>query len=552
MGVSRSSTAPSWRKEALARAADLTIPANLHSSSAVVPSQELHQYKDNDIGVFSVVHTEDDSSRPLEASATETRSHATSLQVRSLPIALPSVTPTPVNHQPLLCTGGDGETQTINLRPSAHIGGTEDLAGAAARCCATSPTPLARWTHSPTTSHWQARELARHMGVPARTAQPSHPADAPARGLQETLTQSDEGESLISAPGADHTARPSEEGVDESEGVKWDRSALTTKSWNAKNELRTHTGTVGLAGLDALPLIVAEGMMAQIGDEARLPSRLVHPQTHIPGFPYDLDMGAGQEGMQGDFSMDEDEDESEPSFGVLSNTTFDPSHSYRHGLNIEQGGLIVEDVETEFVADSVMEDVGMEYWKAEASVTTETLQPFSWLPPPVFGAPQAIFPNVPSTQMTTFVNPAMHVLAPPMLSEPYAMGSTVPKGGTLQQVAPLQDIPYPFVSDGTHPLRSVEGELFEGPEYIVPKLSNIPSLNVSASHTSSRSSFPLTSPTVSRAGPIPFPPFIRRHIEQRNEEGVDLDEEMDPKLGVAAGVQHEASPLRCVLILEIM
>ena len=77
-----------------------------------------------------------------------------------------------------------------------------------------------------------------------------------------------------------------------------------------------------------------------------------------------------------------------------------------------------------------------------------------------------------------------------MLSEPYAMDSTISEGATFQQVVLLQDIPYPFISDGTRPPPSVEGELFRGPKYIVPKLSNISS-NVSASQTTDRSSFPL-------------------------------------------------------------
>ena len=250
------------------------------------------------------------------------------------------------------------------------------------------------------------------------------------------MSQSDKGKPLLSKLGAEeHIANASENGVDGSKGVKSDRGAPTTEGRDDENELRTHTDTVGLAGLDATPLIVAEGMMARVGA----------PTASYPGFPYDLDMGAGEEGTQGDISipMDEDEEELQPSFGVLSNTTFDPSFAYSYDFNIEQGGLIVEDVETEFVADSIMEDTGMESWKAEASVKTETLQPFSWIPPPFVGAFQAISPNVPPTHMTTFVNPAMRVLAPPMLSEPYTMGSTIPEGGTLQQVAPLRDIPHP-------------------------------------------------------------------------------------------------------------
>ena len=494
MGISRSNTAPSWHKEVSTRAADLAIPASLHSSAAAVPGQELHQYEGNNIRALSVVHTKDDGSRSPKASATQPRSRSSSPQVRSPPIALPSVISTPSKCQPLLLISGDEETRTINL---SRLGGTS-----------------------------------------------------------ETRSQSYEGKQLPSTLEADHTADASGDGVDGSEDVKSDRSAPPIEDRNDENELRTYTNTVGLAGLDATPLIVAEGMISRVGDETRLPSSwLVHPRTHIPGFPYDTDMG---ERMQGDFSipMDEDEDELEPSFGVVSNTTFDPSlayqpqpHSYSHGLNTEQGGLIVEDIETEFVADSAMEDAGMESWEVEATATTEALQPFSWMPPSVFGAFHAIFPNVPSTQMTASVNPALHVLEPPTLSDPYAMGSAIPEGSILQQVASPQDIPSLFVPDGTHTSPSVEGELFKGSEYIVPNLSNTPSSNVSAGQTTSCS---FTSPTLSRAGPVPFSPSIPEHIEQYKEENLNLDEEMDPKLGVAASFQHGTSPLRCVLILVIM
>ena len=459
MCISISGTSPSWGDQALRRAADLAIPAKLHSSSRAAPGQEgLYQSEDGHIGGTGRLSTKNIGLRRPEASVTETRFRATSPQMRSPPIALPPVTSTPVEHRPPLCTSG---------------------------------------------------------GV------------------------------------AGHTANASEEGVDESEGVKGERSAPTTEGRSDENGLRTYTEANVLAGLNATPLIVAEGKMAQVGDEARLPSGLVHPQTHIPGSPNDLYMGAGQVGMlDSTIPMDEDEDELEPSLFVVSITTFDPPsslayqqpHSYSHGLNIEQGSLIVEDIETEFAADSAMEDARMESWKADASMTTETLQPFSWIPPPVFGTFHAIFPNVPPTQMTALVNPAMGVLEPPTLGEPYAMGSTIPEGATLRQVAPPQDIPHLFVSDANHPSPSVEDGLFKGPEYIVPNLSNTSSSNVFTSQTTSRA---FTSPTVLRAGPIPFSPSIREHIEQNKEEVVDLNEEMDPKPGVAASAQHGP---RCVLI----
>ena len=197
-----------------------------------------------------------------------------------------------------------------------------------------------------------------------------------------------------------------------------------------------------------------------------------------------------------------------------------------------------------------MEDAGM--WKAEASVATETLQPFSWMPPSVSGAFHPISLDIPSSQMTAFIHPAMHVLEPPMLSNPYAMCPTIPEGARLQQVAPPQNTPCHFASDGTHPSLSVGSELFNGSEYIVPTLSTIYVSNVSAHQASSRPWSPPTSPHVSRAGLILVPPSTHAYTMTHTEEVVDFDEEMDPKLGVVASVQHETSSLRCVLISESM
>ena len=139
-------------------------------------------------------------------------------------------------------------------------------------------------------------------------------------------------------------------------------------------------------------------------------------------------------------------------------------------------------------------------------------------------------------------------LEPPMLSDPYAMCPTIPEGAILQQVAPPQDTPCQFASDGTHSSPSVESELFKGPKYIVPTLSEIYASNVSAHKATSRPWSPRTSPHVSRASPILVPPSTHAYTMSHTEGVVDLDEEMGPKLGVAASVQHEPSPLRCALI----
>jgi hypothetical protein len=91
--------------------------------------------------------------------------------------------------------------------------------------------------------------------------------------------------------------------------------------------------------------------------------------------------------MQVDFS-DKGDDKSEPSFGVLSNTTFHPflayqPHLYSHGLNIGEHEPIIEDIGSGLVADSVMEDPRAEFREGVVSVAaTRTLQPFYWGPPP--------------------------------------------------------------------------------------------------------------------------------------------------------------------------
>jgi len=258
---------------------------------------------------------------------------------------------------------------------------------------------------------------------------------------------------------------------------------------------------------------------------------------------------AGQADTHGGFSIPMDEDESEPSDCDLSDITFDPllayhPHSHSHSLNIQQDDLVSEHIG---LANLTVEDAGREAWKATASATaTESLQPFLWTPPSASGALCGIFPGVPSGQTTALVNDSIHVIDSPVPGNPCAVGITTSEQAELQHAAPPQDITWPFVLKRIHPLLSVTVELSKEPELFIPRTSPTPVSNIFASQATSHSSFPSTSPSASRAGPIPASPFTCRPIEGHNGEVKGLSIEVGPEPAVAANVQHKASPLRCV------
>jgi hypothetical protein len=282
---------------------------------------------------------------------------------------------------------------------------------------------------------------------------------------------------------------------------------------------------------------------------ARPPSTLLvgTPTDSYPRSPYDQDMQVDQVDMQVDFSspLDKDEEKLEPSFGVLSNTTFDHllSHSaqpqlYSHGASIEEDDSIVEDIGPRFVADSVMEDARTAPWKADVSVTaTETLQPFSWIPTSIPDGFHSTFPDVPfaRTQMTAFFNDPAPVLPHRSLNDAYTVDTTTSEETRLWQVAPPQTIPWPFVSDG------VVG-LSEEPQSVYATHSPTPVLSAFASQVTS---FPPSPPTPRLSSVPTFPP-VCRPIEGHEEEVKDLDGEVHSEPAVAASVQRKASPARCV------
>jgi len=241
-----------------------------------------------------------------------------------------------------------------------------------------------------------------------------------------------------------------------------------------------------------------------------------------------------------------DEDESEPSDCDLSDITFDPllayhPHSLSLSLNIQQDDLVSEH---NGLAGLTVEDAGREAWKATASViATEFLQPFSWMPPSASGALHAIFPGVPSDQTAALVNDSMHVIESPVPGHPFTMDITTSGQAGLQHAGPPQDITWPFVLNGIHPLPSVEIEFSKEPEFFIPRAPPTP---VSASQATSHSTSPPTSPSASRAGPIPVSPSTCVPIEGHNGEVKDLNSEVGPEPAAAASVQHKASPLKCV------
>jgi len=287
------------------------------------------------------------------------------------------------------------------------------------------------------------------------------------------------------------------------------------------------------------------------------------PTDSYPKGPYDPNMEGDQVDMQVDFSIsvDKDEDEVEPWFGLLpnTNTTLDPSLAfqpqlYNHGPSIEQDDRIVEEIGPCFVEDSVMEEARTEPWRADASVTaTQTLQAFSLLPPSVSGAVHTIFPGVPfatpaqmTAQMTVTLDTSVPVFQHHILSDPYAVDAIISEETRLPQDTPPQDIAWPFIGGGVHPSAPGEVGLANEPPSVYARLSLTSVSSVFTSQITSHSSFPPPSLPASTVDPLPVSSSTCRHIEGHKEAVNNLEGEVDLEPAPAAAVQRESSPPRCV------
>ena len=333
-----------------------------------------------------------------------------------------------------------------------------------------------------------------------------------------------------------------------------------TKADSDKNGADAPTSSIS-TGSDATQSIVAEREKARMQDNRVLATPhsglLVGASTNwYPRDPYDSDIEADQEDMQMDFStaMDKDDDESDPGFGVLPNTTFHPllayqPHLYGHGPNLKQDDPIVEDTGSGLGADSAMEDATTESRKVDVPATaTRTLQPFSWVPTSTFDAFRAIFPGIPIAhpQMTTFIDDSVPGFQHRMLTDPYGVDAAISEETRIQQTAPPQDIAWPFVSDGAHPSPSVKGRSSKGLQFVHAKHSSTFGSTVFPSQTISHPCFPSPSPPTSKVDPVPISSPTCRPIELQKEEVKDLEGEIYLEPSVIPVVQREASPPRYV------
>ena len=374
-----------------------------------------------------------------------------------------------------------------------------------------------------------------------------NPADMEQAIISSFETRTQDGKpTLPAAATADRTANISGEGVDGSDdlNLQYDRIASLVEGDSDENRSRAQANAIGTSATQS-PLAQREmGQVASFG-------LLVNASMgSCPSGSHDLDMEADEVDVQGGFSisMDEDEsdeDETEPRFvGVFSDTTFDPSlrhrpQPYSHSFNIQHGDFVDEE---NGLADLAMEDAGAEAWEVPASLTaTNSLQPFSLLPS-VSSAVSLDFPGVPPNQTAGLVNGSMH--ESPMLGDPHTIDMTIPEGVRLQHATPPQNIAWPFLPNGTHPMPLVEVEMFKEPDSFIPRLSPIPASNIFTSLSTSHSTFRPTSPSLSIADPVPAVPSGCRPIEGHKAVFESLDREVDSNPAVAAGFQHKSPPIR--------
>ena len=356
---------------------------------------------------------------------------------------------------------------------------------------------------------------------------------------------------LLAPPQTESTIGVSQERVEKVSG------APLIEAHSDKNGPPTYNSTTTSTGVGAIQSIVAEREKAGAQDNrglAALHSGLpVACTDRYPRDPYDSDLEADRVDMLVDFStpLDKVDDESHPSFDVLSNTTFYPllayqPHLYDHGLDIEQDDPITEDIGSGLGADSVMEDATPESRKVDASVAaTRTVQPFEWVPPSTSDAFHSIFPGVPFArpQMTGFSEDSVPVFRHHAHSDPYGVDKTISEESRIQQVAPPQDIASPFVLDGAHPSPSVAGGLPEEPQFVYAKHSPTSGLSVFPNQTTSHSSFSSPSPPTLKVDPVLI---SSPTIEVHKAAVKDLEGEVCSESPVTASVQREVAPPRYV------
>ena len=305
-------------------------------------------------------------------------------------------------------------------------------------------------------------------------------------------------------------------------------------------------------GVGATRSTVGEREMAEVHVNTEPTGLLVGASTHwYPRDPYDPSIEADQVDMQAEVStlMDKDDDEEDPSFGVLfANTTFYPllayqPHLHGHDLNIEQDDPIIEDIGSGLVADSVMEDPTPDSRRVDTSLTgTGTLQPSSWVPPSTSGTLHAIFPGVPLAhmQIATFIDDPVPASQHHTHSDTYAVDIEISAATRAQQVVPLQDIVRPFVLDREHPSPSAGGRLPEEPQITYEGYSHTFETNVFPSQAASRPSLPSPSTLTSRVGPVAISPPTCGSIEVHKGEVKGLEGEVcsEPPDTASAETSH--------------
>ena len=328
------------------------------------------------------------------------------------------------------------------------------------------------------------------------------------------------------------------------------------KTHSDKNTAFVHTSSTSTS-VDATQSIAAEMEKAGVqgkNEMARPYSGFNHaPTDSYPRGVYDLRMEADHVDMQVDFStpIDEDDDESDTRFGVLSNTTFHqlPPYQYGHGLNTEQDDPIIEDMGSGLAGDSVMEDATPESQNVDVPATaTRTLRPFSWVPPSTSDAFHAIFPGVPfaRTQMTACIDESVPVFQHGTLDGPYRVDTTIPEEARIQRVAPPQDVVWPFVLDGAYPSPSMEGGLPQEPRFIYAKPSPTSGPSVVPSQTTSHSSFASPTPLTSKVDPVLISSPTGTPIQVHKPEIKDFGGEVCSEPAGTASVQPEVPPPRYV------